>query len=72
MEFSIRDLHPKLLNAPSPMVSRWIKKQGLPAQAVAGQYHFNRAELLEWATANRGQSFAADVRSARRGRRIDP
>lgn len=52
MQLSIRDLT-KLLNAPESTVARWIKKQGLPAQSVAGQYRFNRAELLEWATANR-------------------
>src|SRR5258708_14235238 len=30
-------------------VTRWIKQRGLPAQKVAGQHRFNRAELLEWA-----------------------
>jgi len=31
---------------------KWIKQRGLPARQVAGQYRFNRSELLEWATAN--------------------
>ncbi|MBI3466650.1 MAG: PTS sugar transporter subunit IIA [Planctomycetes bacterium] len=51
MQLSIRDLT-KLLNAAESTISRWIKQRGLPAQHVGGQYRVNRAELLEWATAN--------------------
>ena len=51
MQLSIRDLT-KLLNAAESTVTRWIKQRSLPAQHVAGQYRVNRAELLEWATAN--------------------
>jgi PTS system nitrogen regulatory IIA component len=51
MQLSIRDLT-KLLNVAESTVSRWIKQRGLPAQQVGGQYRVNRAELLEWATAN--------------------
>src|SRR5260370_10126957 len=51
MQLSIRDLT-KLLNVAEGAVSRWIKQRGLPAQQVGGQYRVNRAELLEWATAN--------------------
>ncbi|MBI3466851.1 MAG: PTS sugar transporter subunit IIA [Planctomycetes bacterium] len=51
MQLTIRDLT-KLLNAAEPTVSRWIKQRGLPAQQVGGQCRVNRAELLEWATAN--------------------
>jgi PTS system nitrogen regulatory IIA component len=51
MQLSIRDLT-KLLNVAESTVSRWIKRRGLPAQQVGGQYRINRAELLEWATAN--------------------
>ncbi len=40
-----------LLGVPENTVYRWIREQGLPAHAVDEQYHFNRAELLEWATA---------------------
>jgi PTS system nitrogen regulatory IIA component len=43
----------KFLDVSESTVVRWIKQRGLPAQHLAGQYHFNRAELLEWATANR-------------------
>jgi PTS system nitrogen regulatory IIA component len=52
MQLSVRDLT-KLLNVSEGTVSRWIKQRGLPAQQVGGQYRVNRAELLEWATANR-------------------
>lgn len=52
MQLSIRDLT-GLLQANESTVSRWIRQQGLPAQQVGGQYRVNRAELLEWATANR-------------------
>src|SRR5258708_31869747 len=51
MQLSIRDLT-KLLSVAEGAVSRWIKQRGLPAQQVGGQYRVNRAELLEWATAN--------------------
>src|SRR5438876_9112749 len=51
MQLSVRDLT-KLLNTTESTDSRWIKQRGLPAQHVGGQYRINRAELLEWATAN--------------------
>jgi PTS system nitrogen regulatory IIA component len=34
-------------------VTRWIRQQGLPAQRVAGQFRFNRVEVLDWAVENR-------------------
>ncbi len=51
MQLSIRDLT-KLLDVTEATVARWIKQRGLPAQQLGGQYRVNRAELLEWATAN--------------------
>jgi nitrogen PTS system EIIA component len=42
----------KFLDVAESTVIRWIKQRGLPARHVSGQYRFNRAELLEWATAN--------------------
>lgn len=51
MQLSIRDLT-KLLDVTEATVTRWIKQRALPAQQVGGQYRVNRAELLEWATAN--------------------
>jgi PTS system nitrogen regulatory IIA component len=51
MQLNVRDLT-KLLNVAEATITRWIKQRGLPAQQVGGQYRVNRAELLEWATAN--------------------
>jgi PTS system nitrogen regulatory IIA component len=51
MQLSLRDLT-ELLNVTEATVVRWIKQRALPAQQVAGQYRVNRAELLEWTTAN--------------------
>src|SRR5262245_28142743 len=50
MQLSVRDVA-KFLKVSESTVVRWIKQRGLPAQYVAGQYRFNRAELLDWATA---------------------
>jgi PTS system nitrogen regulatory IIA component len=52
MQLTVRDVS-KFLNVVEATVVRWIKQRGLPAQQVGGHYHFNRTELLEWATANR-------------------
>lgn len=51
MQLTVRDVS-KFLNVSDSTVTRWIKQRGLPARHVSGQYRFNRAELLEWATAN--------------------
>jgi PTS system nitrogen regulatory IIA component len=51
MQLTMRDVT-KFLDASESTVTRWIKRRGLPTQYVGGQYRFNRAELLEWATAN--------------------
>jgi len=40
-----------LMGESEKTVYRWIRDQGLPAHRINEQYHFNRAELLEWATA---------------------
>lgn len=40
-----------LMGVSEKKVYRWIRDQGLPAHRINEQYHFNRAELLEWATA---------------------
>jgi PTS system nitrogen regulatory IIA component len=52
MQLTLRDVS-KFFEVSEAVVTRWIKQRHLPAQQVAGQYRFNRAELLEWATANR-------------------
>jgi PTS system nitrogen regulatory IIA component len=51
MQLTVRDVA-KFLDVSESTVTRWIKQRGLPAQLVTGQYHLNRAEVLEWATAN--------------------
>ncbi len=51
MQLTVRDVA-KLLNVGESTVTKWIKQRGLPAQWVGNQHRFNRAELLEWATAN--------------------
>jgi PTS system nitrogen regulatory IIA component len=52
MQLTVRDVG-KCLNVSESTIVRWIKNRGLPAQRVAGNYRFNRAELLEWATAQK-------------------
>lgn len=42
-----------LLNVSEKTVYRWIEERQLPGYRLSGQYRFNRAELLEWATANK-------------------
>jgi PTS system nitrogen regulatory IIA component len=51
VQLTVRDVS-KFLNVSEATVTRWIKQRALPAQHIGGQYRFNRAELLEWATAN--------------------
>ena len=50
MELRVREVA-KLFAVPEKRIYVWIKDKGLPAQQISGQYRFNRAELLEWATA---------------------
>ena len=51
MQLTVREVG-RFLNVSDTTVTRWIKQRALPAQYIGGQYRFNRAELLEWATAN--------------------
>jgi len=39
-----------LLGVPEKTIYRWVESRGLPVHRVHGQFRFNRAELLEWAT----------------------
>lgn len=41
----------RLLNVSEETIYRWIKEGAVPANRLNDQYRFNRAELLEWATA---------------------
>jgi PTS system nitrogen regulatory IIA component len=52
MQLTVRDVT-QFLNVTEATINRWIKQRGLPAHRVGGQYRFNRAELLEWATAQK-------------------
>jgi PTS system nitrogen regulatory IIA component len=49
MQLSVRDVA-RLLQVNEAKVYGWIREGSLPAEEVNGQYRFNRAELLEWAT----------------------
>jgi PTS system nitrogen regulatory IIA component len=52
MTLTVRDAS-RLLQVSQKTVYRWISQRIVPAYAVSGQYRFNRAELLEWATSRR-------------------
>ncbi len=52
MHLTVRDVT-RYLQVTEATVTRWIRQRGLPAQRVGGQYRFHRAELLEWATAQK-------------------
>jgi PTS system nitrogen regulatory IIA component len=52
MQLTVRDVA-TLLNVSEKSVYRWITDGSMPAYRVIGQYRINRAELLEWATANK-------------------
>ncbi|MCX6993084.1 MAG: PTS sugar transporter subunit IIA [Kiritimatiellaeota bacterium] len=52
MQWSIRDVAERL-NVSERTVLRWVKHDGLPASRIGSQFRFNRAELLEWATAHK-------------------
>ena len=52
MNLTVRDVC-SLLSVSENTVYRWIDQGILPANRIDNQYRFNRAELLEWATARR-------------------
>lgn len=52
MQWSVRDVAERL-NVSERTVLRWVKNDNLPASRIGGQLHFNRAELLEWASAHK-------------------
>jgi PTS system nitrogen regulatory IIA component len=51
MQLTVRDLI-EMFNVSEATVVRWVKQEELPAQRVAGQFHFNRLEVLDWAIAH--------------------
>jgi PTS system nitrogen regulatory IIA component len=52
MQLTVREVS-DLFKVSEKTVYRWINQGILPAYRVSDQYRFNRAELLEWATARR-------------------
>jgi PTS system nitrogen regulatory IIA component len=52
MNLTVRDVC-SLLSVTENTLYRWIGQGILPANRIDDQYRFNRAELLEWATARR-------------------
>jgi len=52
MDLTVRDVS-KLLNVTERTVYRWIQLEAIPAYKIMDQYRFNRAELLQWATARK-------------------
>jgi nitrogen PTS system EIIA component len=52
MQLTVRDVA-RLLAVNEKTVYRWVQQAALPGYRVNNQYRFNRAELLEWATANK-------------------
>ena len=52
MQLTVKDVA-GLLNISEKTVYRWIDERKLPGYRLSGQYRFNRAELLDWATSNR-------------------
>ncbi len=52
MNLGVRDVC-ALLNVSEKTIYRWINQGLLPAYRLNDQYRFNRAELLEWATARK-------------------
>lgn len=58
MQLNVRDVS-DLLKVSEKTVYRWINQGILPAYRVNDQYRFNRAELLEWATARKMNVSAA-------------
>ncbi len=51
MQLTVREVC-EMLKESEVTVTRWVRRQGLPAQRVAGQFRFNRVEVLDWAIAH--------------------
>lgn len=66
MQLSMRDLA-EMFDVSEATIRRWVKQLDLPAQRVAGQFRFNRFEVLDWAIVHQIQ-----VRSTPPEKQIDP
>ena len=49
MQLSVRDLA-KIFGVSENVVYRWVSNDHLPAEEINGQFRFNQAQVLEWAT----------------------
>jgi nitrogen PTS system EIIA component len=58
MQLGVRDVA-RIFDVSEKTVYRWVQQGQMPAYRVKEQYRFNRAELLEWATAKRVHVSAA-------------
>jgi PTS system nitrogen regulatory IIA component len=52
MQLTVKDAA-ELLNVSEKTVYRWLTERQLPGHRLGGQFRFNRAELLAWATASK-------------------
>ncbi|CAN5591517.1 PTS sugar transporter subunit IIA [soil metagenome] len=52
MQLTLRDVG-EMFKESESVVTRWIRQEGLPAQRLAGQFRFNRVEVLDWAIEKR-------------------
>jgi len=52
MQLTVREVA-RLLNVTEKTVYRWLREGTIPAMKIHDQYRFNRAELLEWASARK-------------------
>lgn len=52
MQLTVKDVA-GLLNVSEKTVYRWVEERKLPGYRISGQYRFNRAELLAWATSSK-------------------
>ncbi len=52
MKLTVRDVS-EMLDVSEKTVYRWLNERKLPGYRMSGQYRFSRAEVLEWATANK-------------------
>lgn len=50
MNLTVRDIG-RLLGVSEETVYRWLREGAIPAYRIQEQYRFDRAEILEWATA---------------------
>jgi nitrogen PTS system EIIA component len=51
VKITVRDAA-RMLGVPDKTIYRWIEDRALPVHRAHGQHRFNRAEILEWATAH--------------------